>query len=256
MKAHAETTLPTPSPPQAHDGIADIDPTQLALFRTTSWSLVRAASGSTDAATGASWEQLLSIYRAPLIRVLQARGRSQHEAAELLVELFGNLFRRGSLKLADPAKGRFRDYLRKSLIHLDLDQRRKSQRESSCEPLAEVPVESVETEERYDADCAVAFMSRALELARDKIDDPALFNALRVLIARPGAEPLAAAAARSGVEENALNQMLHRWRRKYAFWFRELVRDSMATFDITPTDAEVNAEMYYLARCASHPQPD
>src|SRR5581483_5349203 len=91
----------------------------------TRWSLLLEARGGGDASRAARGELLLR-YHAPVYRYLRGLVRDEAAAEELCQE-FALRFLRGDFRHADPARGRFRDYLRVALRHLAAERARRPQ---------------------------------------------------------------------------------------------------------------------------------
>src|SRR5262249_34829660 len=99
----------------------------------TRWSVLLQAHQETDAAAAAR-QQLLERYCGAVYRYLLAAVRDHH-AAEDLTQEFALRFVRGQFRLADPERGRFRDYVKTALFHLVDDYRRRQGRAPSPAPL-------------------------------------------------------------------------------------------------------------------------
>ncbi len=89
----------------------------------TRWSLLLQARGDGTAGRGA-WGELLLRYHATVYRYLRGTVRDEAEAEELCQE-FALRFLRGDFRHADPARGRFRDYLKAALQHLAVERSRR-----------------------------------------------------------------------------------------------------------------------------------
>jgi RNA polymerase sigma factor (sigma-70 family) len=87
-----------------------------AHFRTTRWSLVRAAGGG-DAAARASLEELCRDYWYPLYAFTRRSGRSREAAEDTIQSFFARLLARDDLATVDPDRGRFRSFLAAALRH-------------------------------------------------------------------------------------------------------------------------------------------
>jgi RNA polymerase sigma-70 factor (ECF subfamily) len=111
----------------------------------TLWSVfVQAHAGSAESAQAAS-QALMLRYCGAVQRYLLGAVRDP-EVAEELGQEFALRFLRGDFRRADPARGRFRDYLRTALIHLVHDYYRARQNRPQSlavgrgEPVAPVAV--------------------------------------------------------------------------------------------------------------------
>lgn len=89
----------------------------------TMWTMLfRAHGGGPEGAVSAQ-HAMMERYGGAVYRYLLGAVRDQDAAAELSQE-FAVRFLRGDFRRADPDRGRFRDYLKTSLIHLVTDYRR------------------------------------------------------------------------------------------------------------------------------------
>jgi RNA polymerase sigma-70 factor (ECF subfamily) len=94
----------------------------------TSWTLVFAAHrGSADAASAAQMA-LLERYAGAIHRYLLGATRDPETAEELARE-FAVRFLRGDFHRADPRKGRFRDFIKRALGNLMIDDQRRRRRQ-------------------------------------------------------------------------------------------------------------------------------
>jgi len=86
-------------------------------FNTTHWSVVLAASqtGSPDACV--ALEQLCRTYWFPLYAYVRRHGHDAHQSQDLTQEFFLRLLDKDYLRLADPARGKFRTFLLTSMKH-------------------------------------------------------------------------------------------------------------------------------------------
>ena len=124
------------------DGSADIPH----LNRiTTEWNLVFLAHQGTPGQITDAQKQLMSRYAGAVHRYLLAIVRDPDTAAELNQE-FALRFLRGDFHRADPARGRFRDFLKRALRNLMIDYHRRQQRaplsldtQSDSAPVSEPP---------------------------------------------------------------------------------------------------------------------
>ena len=82
-----------------------------ALFDSTPWSEVVAAGDSKNVSNRSALEKLCVIYWPPLHAYVRRKVRDQHLAQDLTQSFFERLLAGKSLKLADPARGRFRSFL-------------------------------------------------------------------------------------------------------------------------------------------------
>jgi RNA polymerase sigma-70 factor (ECF subfamily) len=92
----------------------------------TPWTLVRLAHADSEDSTAAAQRLLIQRYCGAVYRYLRGALHDEEAALDLFQE-FVLRFLRGDFRRADPAAGRFRDYLRTVLIHLVTDHHRERQ---------------------------------------------------------------------------------------------------------------------------------
>jgi RNA polymerase sigma factor (sigma-70 family) len=94
----------------------------------TQWSLLFAAHAGPADSSAEAQRRLLERYAGVVYRYLLGAVRDADTAAELCQE-FALRFLRGSFRHANPGRGRFRNYLKTSLVHLvnDYHRARKAQ---------------------------------------------------------------------------------------------------------------------------------
>jgi RNA polymerase sigma factor (sigma-70 family) len=216
-------------------------------FDTTRWSLVRNAARD-DPAGRLALDELCRIYRPAVLAFLRRRGMSRDAAEESTQSFFLHLLERDLAARADPARGRFRMFLRTALQnHLshrrehDVTQRRNApggwvsfdERDQVHDANA-----ADSPEQAFDTAWALTVLERAMQrlradfLARGAADE---FDRLR-----PGlTEGLESGEARElgehlGIGANAVAARLHRLRMR----LRQAVRLELAETVDTPGDAE------------------
>jgi RNA polymerase sigma-70 factor (ECF subfamily) len=157
------------------------------------------------------------------------------DAALELFHEFALRFLRGDFRRADPGKGRFRDYLKTSLIHLISDFRRAQRARPlplPCDVADTAPAALVETDVPTSFAASwreeiVDHAWRALAQAR-----PSLHDVLLLHTEQPGmssaemADQLTARAGKSITATNA-RVMLHRARQEFARFLLEEVEHSL-----------------------------
>ena len=94
----------------------NVDDSRLSQI-TTRWGVIFEACHGPDQADQAAQAQVLERYRGAIYRyALRVLGDS--DLADEACQEFAYRFVRGDFRRADPAKGRFRDYVKKAVIHL------------------------------------------------------------------------------------------------------------------------------------------
>lgn len=94
-------------------------------FATTRWSLILKSDPGPDSARDAL-EHICRDYRAPVLAFVRRAGYSAADAEDLTQEFFSRLLERHWHERADPAQGRFRNYLMTALRRFLIDARASS----------------------------------------------------------------------------------------------------------------------------------
>jgi RNA polymerase sigma factor (sigma-70 family) len=89
----------------------------VARFPTTHWSRVLRAGDPTDREGRDALERLCRDYWYPLYAFARRQGLDQDEAGDLVQGFLADLIERRDLTKADPARGRFRSFLRSACGH-------------------------------------------------------------------------------------------------------------------------------------------
>jgi RNA polymerase sigma-70 factor (ECF subfamily) len=115
----------------------------------TPWTLLRQAHAGSEPAAATAQRLLLQRYCGAVYRYLRGALHDEEAALDLFQE-FVLRFLRGEFRRADPAAGRFRDYLRTVLIHLVTDYHRERQAQPQPLPpdIAQRPIPSEQEADR------------------------------------------------------------------------------------------------------------
>lgn len=101
-------------------------------FATTRWSMVLSCADarSEDEQKREALAQLCRTYWRPIFAFITHKGYSAADAQDLTQDFFLNVLQGNLLKLADPARGRFRSLLLKALQNFlnDAEDRQRSQK--------------------------------------------------------------------------------------------------------------------------------
>jgi RNA polymerase sigma-70 factor (ECF subfamily) len=212
----------------------------------TLWSLVRQAhTGPTQAAADARRE-LMQRYYAVVYRYLLGALRDEEAALELFQE-FALRFVRGDFRRANPAAGRFRDYVRTALMHLVADYRR-AQRDRPRSLPADLAARSAPPDGSPDPGAAFlgSWREELVNRAWDALAEAQpTFHAVLLFHVQHPEVPSARAAeqltARLGkpFSPTAVRVLLHRARGKFADLLLEEVARSLGK----PTETTLAQEL-------------
>ena len=252
MKAVVEVPEPEGKGPLTH-------------FATTRWSLIRTGGGLDGKDANSGLAQLCQIYWRPIFSFIYRRGYSAPDAQDLTQDFFLVILEGSLLQSANPARGRFRSLLIKSLQNflIDAQVKRRTQKRGgdlhfvSWEKwMAEAPIqlsispEALETapaEALFDLNWAAAVAEEALRRLRMECESKGRRRVYEVLSGYLTTErddisyhDLAAAL---GVPEASVKSLLHQFRKRY----RALLREEVAK--TVESDADVDDEIRYL--CAT-----
>jgi len=216
----------------------------------TLWTVVGQAGGEgTTHAVNAAQEQLLERYGKAVYRYLLGAIRDSDAADELYQE-FALRFVRGDLAGADPARGRFRDYLKGVLSHLVGDHyRRKRKQPLALNPEYE-PSAAADEPALSDEDFLASWRNELLGRAwtalaqHEKHNSQPFHTVLQYRAAHPEtrseqmAEEL---SSQMGKPVNAawVRQTLHRAREKFA----EILLDEVVQTLRGPTMNDLEQEL-------------
>ncbi len=241
------------SEPQAHGGV----------FATTHWSVVLAAGEENTPQSAAALEQLCRAYWYPLYGYVRRRGYSPEDAQDLTQEFFGRFIERESFSLADPARGRFRTFLLKSLQNFLTDDWKRVHRAKRGGSAFVLPLdggaaggrqldeltEKLTPERAYEERWALTLLEQVLARMREdygRAGKAGLFEALQDLLWGAVASVTYAELAKQlAMTEGALRVAVHRLRADY----RERLRAEVAHTVSDP--GEVDAELRHLISVVS-----
>lgn len=207
-------------------------------FPATRWTLI-AAARSDPAARRAALEELLTQYWTPLYCFARRKGLDVESAQDAVQSFVARLLERDAIARVDPARGRFRAYLRTALAHHLVNEHAHAAAQKRGGGAALIPLDFDVAERRLDGapslpeqaferEWALGVMERALARLRDEFDDGRRHGPFALVAAFFGgaaAPPsYAEAAAAHGMSAPQLKAFLHRARVRY----RELLRDEVA----------------------------
>ncbi|HEY7515677.1 MAG TPA: sigma-70 family RNA polymerase sigma factor [Vicinamibacteria bacterium] len=229
-------------------------------FATTSWTTVLAAQGASSTAARAALEVLCGVYWYPLYAFVRLQGHDAEEARDLTQAYFAELLEKDYLADYDPARGRFRAFLKVSVKNFLSKERDKAQawkrggrtRTFSLEaPDAEgryryEPVDRLTPEEIFERRWALTVLARALGRLREEqaeANRAKEFERLEGFLSGQG-EGISYREAAGELEtsESALRTTVHRLRRRFASLLREEVEGTVSS------PQQVDDELKHLLR--------
>jgi RNA polymerase sigma-70 factor (ECF subfamily) len=233
-------------------------------FVTTRWSLIRsgAGSGSRDRETREALAELCQIYWRPIFFFIARRGYSPEDAEDLTQDFFVHILRGDWLQKADPARGRFRSLLLKSLQNFlnDAVDRSNSRKRGGHISfiswdawIAETPSQlSLASEARsswpaerlFDAAWAATMVQRALRRLCEECETKGRRRVFEVLSPWLNAErddlSYSTLVAKLRIPESTIKKLVYRMRQRFRMLLREEVRQTVGD------PAEVDGEVRHL----------
>jgi RNA polymerase sigma-70 factor (ECF subfamily) len=208
-------------------------------FPTTQWSRVITAANRDASEAGEALSSLCQAYWYPIYAYIRHRGYTLEQARDLTQDFFAYVLERDLFAKADPARGRFRAFLRavcarhltarrdrenaakrgggRSFVSIDL---LDAERRYTNEPAHELTPERI-----FDRTWALTLLDRVVERLRGEYDDAgraAKFEELITLLTRdPGTGAYSDIAERLGTTEGNVRVAVHRLRRRYGLLLRE-----------------------------------
>jgi RNA polymerase sigma factor (sigma-70 family) len=237
--------------------------TKRGVFATTHWSVVLAAGHGEFSRATEALEKLCRTYWQPLYVYVRRRGYGLEEAQDLTQSFFAHFLEKESFSLADPARGRFRTFLLKSLQHFLTDNWKRDHRQKRGGGKVEIPwdihtaddhdavelAESMTPERVYEERWAMALLEQVLGFMRAdyaKAGKTRLFEALQDFlwgVEKSGSYGQIAEGL--GMTQGAIRVAVHRLREQY----RERLRAEVAHTVSDPN--EVDDELRYLIQVIS-----
>jgi DNA-directed RNA polymerase specialized sigma24 family protein len=227
-----------------------VEPHQTAAgFHTTSWTLVDGAR-----ADRAGLERLLRQYWSPIYAAIRRQGFGAHDASDLTQEFMTQVvIGRDLASKADPARGRFRSYLKQALRNFLIDRSRGRKRAEGDRPAhlataegdvgAPHPAALNSRPDPFDREWAAAVVEvtlQRLEASCNEDDLRAHWAAFRINVVGPTlrkTKPLSMdeLAARIGAADaTQASNMLQTVKRRFKRMLREVVAETVAD----PNDIE------------------
>lgn len=223
-------------------------------FPTTRWTLLRSAQDPSAPGYREALNELASLYWRPISAYFQTRwSRRPDEAADLTQDFFHALCEREFLRGLDPARGRFRAYVRAALDNFARQDHRFSNAQKRGGEAAYIPMElasafqparGLSPDEAFLREWARSVLTLAVDELELECADPARSREFEIFRARD-LEGAAVEKAptydelgrRFGMSEFDVTNILYRLRRR----LRELVL--LRVRDTVDSDGEAEAEL-------------
>jgi RNA polymerase sigma-70 factor (ECF subfamily) len=216
-------------------------------FPPTSWTLVRSSQNLK------ALNSLVSVYWKPLYFFVRQQGYPNETSKDIIQEFLKTLMERGSLRRADPTRGRFRTFLLASLSNFLKDRAKAESRLKRGGDQTIFSLDFVRGEREYVREAArgespetILNRAWAYSLWRHAIEelkgDPAHLDAFRGYLADESYETI---CARTGLSEPAAKTAVHRLKAQ----LREIVMGHLRETAASEEDLEVElAEFLALLR--------
>lgn len=210
------------------------------LFHRTRWTLVYRTRGHGDEAR-AALSELCAIYYEPVHAFVRHWSRNEGEARDLTHFFFADLLSRESLGEVDVSRGRFRSYLVGAAKHFLLKHRsgeRAGKRGGGVNhvELPEDLASSDEVDLAFDRNWALALINRAVAALEGEMSAAGKgrqFEVLKPWLDGGAAGSLEVAGSELGLNANALNVAIHRFRQR----FLRIVRAEVESTTVNAEDA-------------------
>ena len=218
------------------------------MFPTTRWTLIRAAQRGGEGDERAALEQLCATYWKPVYFFLRRKGLAPAAAEDAAQGFFLHLLERDFLPRLDPARGRFRSYLLRSLEHFLVNLHERDTARKRGGDFRFVPLDTAVAErdlaaapeaaaEAFDREWALGLMERALVRLAGEYEDGTRKGRADVVMrffSLDRAPSYADAARECGMTVPQFKASLHRARAR----FRAILAEELGPTVDGPEDAD------------------
>ena len=233
-------------------------------FATTHWSVVRSAGRPDSVHYRQALETLCRTYWFPLYAYLRRHGYGAEAAEEHTQAFFARLLEKRGLRLADPARGKFRSFLLAALKHFVANELKRAKAlkrggrmktlslnfEKAESQYALEPADRLTPEKLFERSWALTVLERTMGRLADEskaADKQKLFDRLKIYLTTDrGSVPYAEVAPELGMTEGAMKVAVHRLKKRY----RELLRDEIA--QTVEYEEQVDEEIRELFKALAH----
>ena len=229
-------------------------------FTVTHWSVILKA-GLHDTEGRNALGVLCQCYWSPVYFYTRRRGCNPHDAEDLTQAFFARMIERDGFRKATPERGKFRSFLLIALKNFLADEhdRAMALKRGGGQKIVSFDAEDAETKYRrepvdhqtpdklFDKRWAMALIDRSLKRLGQEFAEAGKadqFKELRhYIVAGAEPRPLAEAAIRLEMSEEAAKKAVQRLRRRYS----EIVRGEVGQTLLS--DVEIDEELQYLCLC-------
>jgi DNA-directed RNA polymerase specialized sigma24 family protein len=233
-------------------------------FATTSWTLVLAARESPSTESRQALDKLCRTYWYPLYTFIRHQVHDADQARDLTQAYFAELLDKGYLEDYEPARGRFRVFLKASITHFlskERDKARTWKRGGHAEVISldihdvegrfcHEPVDRLTPEEIFERRWALTVLERVLDrLRREQHEDrgDGQFALLEpFLTGRNGDTSHRDVATQLHTSEGAVKTAVYRLRQRFGRLLREEIAETVANPD--QVDDEVKHLLHVVTR--------
>jgi RNA polymerase sigma-70 factor (ECF subfamily) len=226
-------------------------------FPTTQWSRVVMAASRDVSQAREALASLCQAYWYPIYAYVRHRGHPPEQAQDLTQDFFAYLLDRDLIARADPARGRFRAFLRTLCTRQLADHRDRQHAAKRGGGRSPLPIDPMAAERRYaseptheltperifDRNWALTLLGRVVERLRREYDDAGrserFEELLTVLTRDPASDSYAEISRRLGKTEGNVRVAVHRLRRRYGLLLREEIAATIG--DEVQIDDEIRA---------------
>ncbi len=221
-------------------------------FPTTHWSLVAHAVDPAAPEAQAALADLCAAYWYPIYALIRRKGNDPDQALDLTQSYFARLIEKGTISAADPARGRFRAFLRTDCGYFLADSRDHDRAAKCGGRVSVVSIDAIDAESRYrlepagnvtpdrlfDRAWALTLLDSVFSRLRSEYEATgkvALFDRLRGVLSGDWDSPsYPVIAAELGTTADAVESASRRLRRRY----REALRAAITTTLENPADLD------------------
>lgn len=223
-------------------------------FPTTCWSSILSCRDAKEEDARQMLEELLAAYWKPIYCCIRFGWRkSTEESKDLVQDFLVHLLRLDLVKQADPARGRFRSFLKSALQNFLLNERRDAGRLKRGGELKIVSLDHVEgidpvtgdPEQVFDAEWARTVLERGIAILRERLTESRREVYFRVLDLHDLKTPTPSykdIAEKLDLTESLVRNYLHAARVE----LRKILRDELRRYALDEED--LKAELRWILK--------